>query len=692
MRRKDMVQRGYHYAIVDEVDSILVDEARTPLIISGRVSDSAKWYKDFARIVERMQPDLHYEVDEKKRQVLVTEEGVAAVERAVGVENLYDHAAVDLVHHMESALKAKELYHHDVEYLLDNGEVKIVDEFTGRVLEGRRYSEGLHQAIEAKEGVAIKSENQTLATITLQNFFRLYDKLAGMTGTAETEAAELAQIYDVEVLVVPPNRPIARADQPDLVYKTEESKFDAVVEDVAARHAASQPVLLGTISIERSEMLARLFSKRGIPHEVLNAKQHAREAEIIAQAGRPGAVTVATNMAGRGVDIMLGGNPEGMAKAELKRDGVSPGDATYDARLEELTEKYATQIAPDKARVIEAGGLYVVGTERHESRRIDNQLRGRSGRQGDPGESRFYLSLRDELMRRFQGERVETIMDRLKIPDDMPIEHKWVNSAVERAQRQVESQNFEIRKNVLKYDEVMNKQREVVYDWRSSILDNEEAEGMIEEWISDTVGATIDETVGEAAPSQWDWEEIIRELTQIYPTELAPEAFDGRLSLETLIESAIEEALAAYEGRRDELGDDVLRQVEKSVVMSIIDNKWREHLSDMDYLRAGIGLRAMGQRDPLTEYQREGFDMFAEMVEAVKRDSVRYLFHVQLAQPAASSTAEATTGSGAGPARIEANASRPQNRQPVSAEKIGRNEPCPCGSGKKYKRCHGAVA
>ena len=692
MRRKDMVQRGYHYAIVDEVDSILVDEARTPLIISGRVSDSAKWYKDFARIVERMQPDLHYEVDEKKRQVLVTEEGVAAVERAVGVENLYDHAAVDLVHHMESALKAKELYHHDVEYLLDNGEVKIVDEFTGRVLEGRRYSEGLHQAIEAKEGVAIKSENQTLATITLQNFFRLYDKLAGMTGTAETEAAELAQIYDVEVLVVPTNRPVARADQPDLVYKTEESKFDAVVEDVAARHAASQPVLLGTISIERSEMLARLFSKRGIPHEVLNAKQHAREAEIIAQAGRPGAVTVATNMAGRGVDIMLGGNPEGMAKAELKRDGVSPGDATYDARLEELTEKYAAQIAPDKARVIEAGGLYVVGTERHESRRIDNQLRGRSGRQGDPGESRFYLSLRDELMRRFQGERVETIMDRLKIPDDMPIEHKWVNSAVERAQRQVESQNFEIRKNVLKYDEVMNKQREVVYDWRSSILDNEEAEGMIEEWISDTVGATIDETVGEAAPSQWDWEEIIRELTQIYPTELAPEAFDGRLSLETLIESAIEEALAAYEGRRDELGDDVLRQVEKSVVMSIIDNKWREHLSDMDYLRAGIGLRAMGQRDPLTEYQREGFDMFAEMVEAVKRDSVRYLFHVQLAQPAASSTAEATTGSGAGPARIEANASRPQNRQPVSAEKIGRNEPCPCGSGKKYKRCHGAVA
>ncbi|HJR92076.1 MAG TPA: preprotein translocase subunit SecA [Acidimicrobiia bacterium] len=692
MRRKDMVQRGHHYAIVDEVDSILVDEARTPLIISGRVSDSAKWYKDFARIADRLQPDLHYEVDEKKRQVLINEEGVAAVEKAVGVENLYDHAAVDLVHHLESALKAKELYHGDVEYLVDHGEVKIVDEFTGRVLEGRRYSEGLHQAIEAKEGVAIKSENQTLATITLQNFFRLYGKLAGMTGTAETEAAELAQIYDVEVLVVPTNRPVARSDQADLVYKTEEAKFEAVVEDVAARHAAGQPVLLGTISIERSEMLSRMLSKRGIPHEVLNAKQHAREAEIIAQAGRPGAVTVATNMAGRGVDIMLGGNPEGMAKAELKRQGVGPGESEYDDRLHELTEKFAAEIAPDKALVIEAGGLYVVGTERHESRRIDNQLRGRSGRQGDPGESRFYLSLRDELMRRFQGERVETIMDRLKIPDDMPIEHKWVNSAVERAQRQVESQNFEIRKNVLKYDEVMNKQREVVYDWRSSILDDEAGEGMVEEWIEDAVSAVIDEAVGDGAPSQWDWEELTRELTQIYPTQLAAEAFDGRLSRETLVESAVEEALAAYEDRREELGADVLRQVEKSVVMSIIDNKWRDHLSDMDYLRAGIGLRAMGQRDPLTEYQREGFDMFAEMVDAVKHDSVRYLFHVQLAQPTTTTADAATMTSGAAPARIEANASQAQNRQPVSADKIGRNEPCPCGSGKKYKRCHGAVA
>jgi preprotein translocase subunit SecA len=695
MRRQDMVQRGHHYAIVDEVDSILVDEARTPLIISGRLSDSAKWYKDFARIADRLQPDIHYEVDEKKRQVLITEEGVTAVERAVGVENLYDHAAVDLVHHLESSLKAKELYQRDVEYLVDHGEVKIVDEFTGRVLEGRRYSEGLHQAIEAKEGVAIKSENQTLATITLQNFFRLYDKLAGMTGTAETEAAELAQIYDLEVLVVPTNRPIARADEPDLVYKTEEAKFHAVADDVAARHAAGQPVLLGTVSIERSEMLSRLLDRKGVPHEVLNAKHHAREAEIIAQAGRPGAVTVATNMAGRGVDIMLGGNPEGAAKNDLKREGIDPSDPTYDHRLKELTAKHAAEIAPDKQRVLEAGGLYVVGTERHESRRIDNQLRGRSGRQGDPGESRFFLSLRDDLMRRFQGERVETIMERLKIPDDMPIEHKWVNSAVERAQRQVESQNFEIRKNVLKYDEVMNRQREVVYAWRESILDNQAGEELVDDWISQVVSDTVVAATDGGSPSQWDWEEIQRELTQVYPTRLTTENLDGVSSPDDLADLAVDEALATYDEREKELGHDVLRQVEKSVMLSVIDNKWREHLSDMDYLRAGIGLRAMGQRDPLTEYQREGFDMFQDMVDAVKRDSVRYLFHVQVAQPADSATVTTTNSANVKtgvPARVEANASQPERRQPVTTEKIGRNDPCPCGSGKKYKKCHGAVA
>ncbi len=593
---------------------------------------------------------------------------------------------------MESALKAKELYHHDVEYLIDHGEVKIVDEFTGRVLEGRRYSEGLHQAIEAKEGVAIKEENQTLATITLQNYFRLYEKLAGMTGTAETEAGGVRpDLRGRSRGGAHQSRPSPGWTRRIWSTRPRQAKFESVADDVAERHAKDQPVLLGTVSIEKSETLARLFEKRGIPHEVLNAKQHAREAEIIAQAGRPGAVTVATNMAGRGVDIMLGGNPEGMARGELKKEGVSPDDPEFETRLKELTAKFVAQIAPDRERVLEAGGLYVVGTERHESRRIDNQLRGRSGRQGDPGESRFFLSLRDELMRRFQGERVETIMDRLKIPDDTPIEHKWVDSAVERAQRQVESQNFEIRKNVLKYDEVMNRQREVVYTWRSSILDNQAGEDLIDDWVTHVVGETVALAVADAPPSQWDWELINRELTQIYPSEITRDSFEGGISLDALTEAAVEEALQAYDGREKELGSEVLRQVEKSVMLSVIDNKWRDHLSEMDYLRAGIGLRAMGQRDPLTEYQREGFDLFQDMVESVKLDSVRYLFHVQLAQPTRS-VSTTSSSQGVGPARVQADPSQPERRQPVTTTKIGRNDPCPCGSGKKYKKCHGAVA
>ena len=457
MRSDDRVQRGHPYAIVDEVDSILIDEARTPLIISGRVSDSAKWYRDFAKIANRLQKDLHYEVDERKRQVLTTEEGVTRVEQVLGVENLFDHAAVDFVHHLEAALRAKELYLRDVDYLIDHGEVKIVDEFTGRVLEGRRYSEGLHQAIEAKESVTIKDENQTLATITLQNYFRLYEKLAGMTGTAETEAAELAQIYSLEVIAIPTNQPVAREDEGDLVYKSENGKYESLVADIADRVENGQPVLLGTVSIEKSEKLSKELEHRGVKHEVLNAKHHAREADIIAQAGRPAAVTVATNMAGRGVDIKLGGNPDGMARTELKRRGITHDDPSYEELEQKLTQEFEDQIAPDKQRVIDAGGLYVVGTERHESRRIDNQLRGRSGRQGDPGESRFYLSLEDDLMRRFQGEWVTGIMDRLRLPEDQPIEAGMVSKAIERAQRQVESQNFEIRKNVLKYDEVMNR-------------------------------------------------------------------------------------------------------------------------------------------------------------------------------------------------------------------------------------------
>lgn len=621
-------------------------------------------------------------MDEKKRQVLVTEEGIARVEQILGVENLYDHAAVDFVHHLESALKAQALYKKDVDYLVDNGEVKIVDEFTGRVLEGRRYSEGLHQSIEAKEGVTIKEENQTLATITLQNYFRLYDKLAGMTGTAETEAAELAQIYNVEVLVIPTNKPIARLDEGDLVYKTEQGKYSALIDDVAERYERGQPVLLGTISIEKSELLSRALDKRGVKHEVLNAKHHSREADIIAQAGRPSAVTVATNMAGRGVDIMLGGNPEGMAKTELKKRGVSTDDPSYEELAKKLTEEYAAEIAPAKQRVLEAGGLYVVGTERHDSRRIDNQLRGRSGRQGDPGESRFYLSLEDDLMRRFQGEWVAGMMEKLRLPEDQPIEAKMVSKSIERAQRQVESQNFEIRKNVLKYDEVMNRQRQVVYDWRRSILEGTAGEDLIEDWIADAVTATVEYVFSpEVSKREWDWDSLKRELEQFYPTKIDVSKFDGSFDIDDVIDFAVDEGFARYEERKEELGEDVLGRVERSVMLSVIDNKWREHLSEMDYLRAGIGLRAMGQRDPLSEYQREAFDMFSELVDSVKRDAVRYLYHVELAQPKTQ------------PQRVQANkggSTRPT--EPVTtSDDVGRNDPCPCGSGKKYKKCHGGV-
>ncbi|MGH8946241.1 MAG: preprotein translocase subunit SecA [Acidimicrobiia bacterium] len=683
MRAENRVQRGHPYAIVDEVDSILIDEARTPLIISGRLSDSAKWYRDFARIAKRLREGVDYQVDEKKRQVLTTEEGVERVEQILGIENLYDHAAVDFVHHLEAALKAEELYRRDVDYLIDHGEVKIVDEFTGRVLEGRRYSEGLHQAIEAKEGVPIKEENQTLATITLQNYFRLYDKLAGMTGTAETEAAELAQIYGLEVTVIPTNEPVARLDQGDLVYKTELGKFSALIDDVKERHEAGQPVLMGTVSIERSELLSNLLNREGIKHEVLNAKHHAREAEIIAQAGRPAAVTVATNMAGRGVDIMLGGNPEGMAKLELKRQGVGPDDPSNEELEKKLTREYAGQIVPDKQRVIDTGGLYVVGTERHEARRIDNQLRGRSGRQGDPGESRFYLSLEDELMRRFQGEWVAGIMDRLKLPEDQPIEANMVSKSIERAQRQVESQNFEIRKNVLKYDEVMNTQRENIYRWRKSILeDTQSSQNLVGAWIADTITGIVETQLPtELSRGDWDWEALKAELEQFYPTKIDVSKFEGSYGIDEVVDFAVDEALTRYAEREEELGADVLRQVEKSVTLSVIDNKWREHLSEMDYLRAGIGLRAMGQRDPLTEYQREAYEMFTELVDSVKRDTVRYLFHVEVAQPKTQ------------PSRLEAApAGRTGPQKPVTSDKVGRNDPCPCGSGKKYKRCHGAVA
>ncbi len=684
MRVEDMVQRGHAYAIVDEVDSILVDEARTPLIISGRVGETGKWYRDFARISQRLRRDVHYEVDEKKRQVITTEQGVHQVESILGVENMYDFANVDLIHHLDVALKAKELYERDVEYLVRNGEVKIVDEFTGRILEGRRYSEGLHQAIEAKEGVKIKEENQTLATITLQNYFRMYDKLAGMTGTAVTEAGEFKEIYGLDVVVVPTNMPVIRADQPDLVYIDEDAKFDALVEDIVERHEYGQPVLVGTVSIEKSERLAVQLKRKGVPHEVLNAKYHEREAQIIAQAGKFGAVTVATNMAGRGVDIMLGGNPEELAKQEMHKHDIPLEAPEYHDEYTAAVERYTDETAVERDKILELGGLYVLGTERHESRRIDNQLRGRSGRQGDPGESRFYLSLEDDLMRRFASDRVKSIMGRLKIPRDVPIEHNMVTKAIERAQSQVEAQNFEIRKNVLKYDEVMNTQREIIYQWRSQVLQGNDASELLAGWRDDVIEQLVVDMTHGIDPTEWDWDDVTTQMSMIYDTRLGRDSFDDPDNADDLevIAAFQEEAVAVYGEREDEIGPDILRQLERNVVMSIIDNKWREHLAEMDYLRAGIGLRAMGQKDPLVEYQREGYDLFAALVDAVKADSLRYLYHVKVVREAEPQR----------PKSIQTNAPGSTGKGRTVRHKdgkVGRNAPCPCGSGKKYKHCHG---
>ena len=654
------VQRGHSYAIVDEVDSILIDEARTPLIISGQVGDTAKWYRQFATITKGLKEDEHYTVDLAKRQVVTTEAGVDKVERMLGISNLYDHAAVDLVHHLDKALRAKTLYKRDVDYLLSSGEVKIVDEFTGRMLEGRRYSDGLHQAIEAKEGVRIKAENQTLATVTLQNYFRLYSKLAGMTGTALTEAAEFSKTYGLEVVEVPTNVPVIRVDQPDVIYQTEETKFSALVLDIEGRHQRGQPVLVGTVSIDKSEQVSRMLNQKGIKHTVLNAKHHNREAEIIAQAGQPGAVTVATNMAGRGVDIQLGGNPEGLAQSD--RNGRT---------LEEIT----LQVSADRQKVIDTGGLYVLGTERHDSRRIDNQLRGRSGRQGDPGESRFYLSLGDNLMRRFASDRAAAIMNRLRIPDNMPISANMVSKSIERAQSRVEAHNFEIRKNVLKYDAVMNQHREIIYRWRNQIISSGLiTRNLVMSWVRETINDTVTSVLHEGtSPADWNWDELLKELHTFYPSVLPFPEVTYEIAVGNVIHMATEEATSFYRTREKMLTAEVMRQMEQGFMLAVIDNKWREHLADMDYLREGIGLRAMGQRDPLAEYQKEGYDMFADLVRAVKRDTVRYLFQAEQVAPASK------------PQPSPARSGTPG--KPVRSKKVGRNAPCPCGSGMKSKRC-----
>ena len=775
--KDELVQRGHHFAIVDEVDSILIDEARTPLIISGPAEgDVTRWYRQFAKLVPKLTRDEDYEVDEKKKVVGILDPGITKVEDYLGIDNLYEPANTALIGYLNNAIKAKELFLRDRDYVVQNGEVLIVDEHTGRLLKGRRYNEGLHQAIEAKEGVEVKAENQTFATITLQNYFRMYDKLAGMTGTAETEAAEFMNTYKLGVLPIPTNKPMIRKDQPDLIYRTKKEKLTAIVRDVAKRHAKGQPILLGTASVESSEVVSSLLDVAGIDHQVLNAKQHAREAAVVAVAGRKGAVTVATNMAGRGTDIMLGGNVEFLADQKLKEQGYSSDDTPeeYEKRWPKMLDSVKEQVKDEHEEVVKLGGLYVLGTERHESRRIDNQLRGRSGRQGDPGESRFYLSLEDDLMRLFNTGMVAQLMSK-SLPEGQPIDKKSVSKGVRNAQKSVESRNYEIRKNVLKYDDVMNKQRQVIYGERQAVLKGEDIHEDILRFISETITSYIrGAQKGSDKPEDWDADGLWKALASVYPVSLdqdetmdSLEGLKGDKAVKALADKLVEDADSIYQQREDELGEKGSRQLERQVVLSVLDSKWREHLYEMDYLKDGIGLRGMGQRDPLVEYQREGYQMYNSMIDAIKEQTVQLLFNVDLKQIAASQenerrareerkeneesqsepvnyqapeepdaedettdideTAEehdegAPAGSiqedseedasedaadeGApapvGPAPIShAEGKVPANKRPKAVEDHSpwsdgrtfpgtpRNAPCPCGSGRKYKMCHG---
>ncbi len=732
---EDCVQREHAYAIVDEVDSILIDEARTPLIISGPTQDEVRWYAEFAKIARTMKKDVDYETDEKKRTISILEPGITRVEDTLGIENLYDSVNTPLISFLNNSIKAKELFRKDKEYVVMDGEVLIVDEHTGRMLAGRRYNDGLHQAIEAKEGVTVREEYQTLATVTLQNYFRLYKKLSGMTGTAMTEASEFDKIYGLGVVPIPTNKEFVRKDQPDLVYRTEDAKYEAVVDDIAERNKNGQPVLVGTVSVEKSEHLSGLLKKRGVPHTVLNAKHHADEAKIVALAGHKGSVTVATNMAGRGTDIMLGGSTDFLADAELRKQGLEPVGETaaeYEAAWPAMVERIKEQVAAEHDEVKAAGGLYVVGTERHESRRIDNQLRGRSGRQGDPGESRFYLSLQDELMRLFKSDWVDRVLTVLKVPDDVPIENKRVTGAIANAQGQIESQNFESRKNVLKYDDVMDRQRHVIYGERREVLEGADLEEQMRGFVDDVIeGYVIGATEGFA--EEWDLEALWTALKQLYPVTLDLKKLEdevgGRANLtrEVLMEDLKKDAQAAYDAREAEIGAENLRELERRVVLSVLDRKWRDHLYEMDYLREGIYLRAYSQRDPLVEYQREGFDMFTAMMDGIKEESVGFLFNLQVEieeeteEADVVAEAEAATAAAAVEAAAAAKSEQPHIRakgleapkaptnlsysgpaedgeaaaQGASAVEdeyagVGRNADCPCGSGKKYKKCHGA--
>ncbi|MFM8795068.1 MAG: preprotein translocase subunit SecA, partial [Acidimicrobiales bacterium] len=733
----DKVQRGHYFAIVDEVDSILIDEARTPLIISGRIADAAQLYYKFASIVRTLEREADYEVEEDKRIVVPTEAGIEKVEQALGIENLYDAVQQDLVHQLQVALKAKELYRRDKDYIVQAGEVKIVDEFTGRILEGRRWSEGIHQAVEAKEGVRINEENQTLATITLQNYFRMYEKLAGMTGTAQTEAAEFVNTYAMQVVPIPTNKEVRRNDEADLIFKSEAAKFRALVDDIVERNTQGQPVLVGTISVEKSELLSRELTRRGVRHEVLNAKQHTREAVIIAQAGQIGAVTVATNMAGRGVDILLGGNPEGLARQQVINEGHRPEHLVEDrdlpapidqmpedfraarsaaqARYAELVKEFGRQCAEDGEKVRALGGLYVLGTERHESRRIDNQLRGRSGRQGDPGESRFYLSLDDELMRLFATGALSWVMGRA-MPDDEAIEARMVTKAIERAQSTVEQRNAEIRKNLLKYDEVMNEQRKVIYQRRDQILAGEDLKSAAMEYLAEAVDSLIATYCVSEATDEWDVDGLVLELRTFWPAAVDAARIAACEDTDAIYDLVMADASAHYARREEDLGSDVMRQIERQVMLSIIDQRWREHLDEMDYLQEGNNLRAMGQKDPLSEWQREGYEMFGQMMKSIAQDFVRYVMHVQVVMEqddsnrvrditvTSSDNVEsdgfveaARAGGDVDPALLaqveEAahGAARPFVKDADDWSNTPRNAPCPCGSGRKYKQCHGAA-
>ncbi len=746
--RDAMVQRGFTYAIVDEVDSILIDEARTPLIISGPSMESANLYYQFASIVRTLKPEVDYEVDEEKRIVVPTESGIEKVEKQLGIDNMYDSLAVNYVHHLTQALRAKELYKRDRDYLVVDGEVKIVDEFTGRVLEGRRWSDGLHQAVEAQERVRIKEENHTWATVTLQNYFRMYEKLSGMTGTASTEAAEFANTYGMQVVTIPTNKPMVRTDYSDVIYKTEDAKFKAIADDIVDRHSKGQPILVGTASVAKSEKLSRVLEQRGVPHQVLNAKQHAREAEVVAQAGRMGSVTVATNMAGRGVDILLGGNPEGLASHELvARGGEKDSDEDYDSIL----SKYRDICESEAGKVRELGGLYVLGSERHESRRIDDQLRGRSGRQGDPGESRFFLSLEDDIMRLFATGAMQWVMERA-LPDDVPIEARMVTKAIEKAQHTVEQRNAETRKDVLKYDEVLNEQRKVIYARRLQVIDNEDLQEFTRGLIEETIASLIEQYCPGNFPEEWDLDGLLVDISQYYPTEFHEDDLAEATDRTHLTESIIADATRYYESRDDLFpgGAEEAREIEREIMLQMIDQHWKDHLMEMDYLREGINLRAMGQLDPLVAWQADGYDMFGKMIARVNDDYLRYVLHVETLervekepdlaqvayqaaddpaqdfetisqslvqqnqeflaanltapfagaldqQPARAGTAvlDGDIDSGYVPVVTDTVSAARSGRQPSHGHeehaKVGRNDPCWCGSGKKYKFCHGAT-